>query len=206
MSRKTMLLVLSLLLVSGLTLAACETPEEEPEMAEEPTAEMVEPTEEPAPTDVPPTEAVVMMDDIVTIAQADGRFTTLVDLIGQAGLAETLQGEGPFTVFAPTDEAFEALGEEALADLTAEEIADILTAHVVADQIMAEAITGAEMLPLEVQTLNEAVMLEVNVEDGSVVINGMATVIEADIEAGNGVIHVIDTVLVPEAEEEMAEE
>jgi len=131
--------------------------------------------------------------DIVDIAVANGSFTTLVAAVEAAGLVDTLKGEGPFTVFAPTDEAFAALPEgtvEALLnDIPA--LTAILTYHVVpgavmsgdlSDGMMAETVNGQSVTI----TLGDAVMV-----DG-------ATVVMADIEASNGVIHVIDTVIMPE--------
>jgi uncharacterized surface protein with fasciclin (FAS1) repeats len=134
---------------------------------------------------------------IVEVASEAGSFTTLLAAAEAAGLVETLSGEGPLTVFAPTDEAFEA----ALADLglTAEELlasddlAGILTYHVVEGEVLA-----AEVVELDgesVPTVNgETVLITV---DGDTVMVNDATVVAVDVMASNGVIHVIDKVLVP---------
>ncbi len=134
---------------------------------------------------------------IVDIAIADGRFTTLVDLVVFAGLAETLSGEGPFTVFAPTDDAFALLPEGALEGLTQSPISvqSILGAHVVAGAFTSEDILALEELVLE--TLLEGAPISFSLDDdGNVVLNGgEARVIIVDIIASNGVIHVIDAVI-----------
>ncbi len=131
--------------------------------------------------------------DIVTIAVADGRFTTLVSALQQTGLDETLMGEGPFTVFAPTDDAFAKLPAGTLESLDAETLTAILTYHVVPGTVMAaDAMSMAGQSAATVQGEEIAI----SVEGDSVKIND-ATVIIADIAASNGVIHVIDSVLLP---------
>ncbi len=153
--------------------------------------ETVEPTAEvPAETDAAMTEG----ETIVDIAAANGSFDTLVAAIQAAGLAETLSSEGPYTVFAPTDEAFEALPEGTLDTLllpeNQEALTQILTYHVVSGEILASDIeTGA------VATV-EGGDVDVVADAGSVTVNG-AAVTQPDIVASNGVIHVIDTVLLP---------
>jgi rhamnose transport system substrate-binding protein len=139
---------------------------------------------------------------VVDIAVADGRFTTLVTALQEAGLVETLSGEGPFTVFAPTDDAFNKLPdgtiEGLLADIPA--LTDVLTYHVVPGKVMA-----ADVVNL---TSADTVMgepLSISVDGETVMIND-STVIIPDIEASNGVIHVIDTVLLPSAGAEMMED
>ena len=133
--------------------------------------------------------------DIVDTAIGAGSFTTLVAAVQAAGLVETLKGEGPFTVFAPTDEAFAALPEGTVESLLLPENKDqliaILTYHVVAGKVMSTDIAGKEMMADTVQ----GGMLNINAMDGVMINN--ATVVQADIEASNGVIHVIDTVLLP---------
>jgi len=134
---------------------------------------------------------------VVDIATSSDDFSTLVAALSEAGLVETLQGDGPFTVFAPTNAAF----EKALADLgiTAEELlaredlADILTYHVVPGKVMAAdaiAADGTEVASVQGDTI------AVSVVDGSVMVDA-ATVTTADLEAGNGVVHVIDSVILP---------
>lgn len=137
-----------------------------------------------------------MKKDIVDTAVEAGQFETLVAAVQAAGLVETLKGEGPFTVFAPTDEAFAALPEGTVESLLEEENRDqlqsILTYHVVAGKIMAEDAMAADSA-----TTVQGQDLTITTMDGSVMIDD-ATVIQADIEASNGVIHVIDGVLMPE--------
>ena len=141
--------------------------------------------------------------DIVDIAVNDGRFTVLVAALQEAELVETLQGEGPFTVFAPTDDAFVAL-LEAL-DITAEQLlaqpalADVLLYHVVSGKVMSTDLSDG----MEAATVNGQ-NITVNLEDG-VFINESEVIIP-DLEATNGVIHVIDTVLIPEGFELELEE
>ncbi len=134
--------------------------------------------------------------DIVDTAIAAGQFNTLVAAVQAAGLVDTLKSEGPFTVFAPTDEAFANLPAGTVESLLLPENRDtlvaILTYHVVAGKIMSADIAGAVTEVASVQ----GGMLAVNATDG-VKIND-ATVIMADIETSNGVIHVIDTVILPQ--------
>lgn len=130
--------------------------------------------------------------DIVDTAVDAGTFTTLVAAVAAAGLVETLKGDGPFTVFAPTDEAFAALPEGTVEGLLAdpEALAAILTYHVVAGKVMSTDLSDGMMAP----TVNGA---EITIGTmGGVTING-ANVVAADIEASNGVIHVIDAVILP---------
>lgn len=134
--------------------------------------------------------------DIVDTAVANGSFNTLVAAVQAAGLVDTLKGPGPFTVFAPTDEAFAALPAGTVDTLLKPENKDqlvaVLTYHVVPGKVMAADVSGKQM---GVKTVNgqEA---EVNGLSG-VTIDG-ATVVAADVEATNGVIHVIDAVILPE--------
>jgi len=137
-----------------------------------------------------------MEDDpgsIVDIAVGDGRFTTLVAALQAADLADTLSGEGPFTVFAPTDDAFAALPEGTVEGLLEDipALTDILLYHVLGGYAPAE-----KVLELEAATTLLGKNVEISVEDGNVFIND-AQVIITDIMANNGVIHVIDTVLLP---------
>jgi transforming growth factor-beta-induced protein len=130
---------------------------------------------------------------VVDVAVADGRFTTLVTAVQEAGLVEDLSGDGPFTVFAPTDDAFAKLPEGTIEALLADipELTNILLYHVVSGEVLAEDVVKLS----EAETLlGEKVM--VKAEDGKVYIND-AQVIITDVMADNGVIHVIDTVLLP---------
>ncbi|MDP2696509.1 fasciclin domain-containing protein [Thalassospira sp.] len=133
--------------------------------------------------------------DIVDTAVAAGSFNTLVAAVQAAGLVDTLKGEGPFTVFAPTDEAFAKLPAGTVEGLLKPENRDklvaILTYHVVPGKVMAADIAGKEMAVASVQ----GDIIDVNATNGVMVDN--ATVVTADVEADNGVIHVIDTVIMP---------
>ncbi|MGB3573151.1 MAG: fasciclin domain-containing protein [Phormidesmis sp.] len=155
-------------------------------------------TEEPAAdtTAEAPAEDEMMTEGetIVDVASANGSFNTLVAAIDAAGLTETLSDEGPYTVFAPTDEAFAALPEGVLDQLLLPEnqevLAQILTYHVVAGEVPSgEVQTG--MVPSV-----EGSDLDIVADGGSVMVNG-ANVVTPDVTASNGVIHVIDTVLLP---------
>ncbi len=133
--------------------------------------------------------------DIVKVAQSAGTFDTLVAAVSAAGLVETLQGEGPFTVFAPTDDAFAALPDGTVETLllpeTTDQLVSILTYHVVPGKVMAADLAGQR---LSVATVNGA---KVHIDGRSGVKVEDATVVAADVEASNGVIHVIDSVLIP---------
>ncbi len=177
--RKRWILTIAAIAALSVVAAAC-TSEEEPAPAE---AEMPEMTE-------------------MTIAEvvADSPdFSTLLTAVEAADLAETLSGEGPYTVFAPTNEAFAALPEGTLDSLlepsSKDDLAGILTYHVVAGEIMA-----ADVEPGEVPTVNGG-SFTISTQDGGVVITdaagGKAQVVTTDVPASNGVIHVIDAVLLP---------
>ena len=146
------------------------------------------------------TEAPAEVGTIVDVAVANGSFTTLVAAVQAAGLVETLSGPGPFTVFAPTDEAFaaalDALGltaEELLADTAT--LTSILTYHVLAGEV--DAATAISLDGQSAATVNGA-EIAISVVDGNVMIDD-ATVVIADVAASNGIIHAIDTVLLPPA-------
>jgi uncharacterized surface protein with fasciclin (FAS1) repeats len=167
-------------------------------------------TEAPMATEAPmDTEATMETEgteaaegDIVDTAIAAGDFTTLVAAVQAAGLEETLRGEGPFTVFAPTDEAFAALPAGTLDALLADptgQLADILTYHVVPGAVLA-----ADVVALDgqaVTTVNGATITVGVADDGTVTLTDAAgnevMVVATDVEASNGVIHVIDGVLLP---------
>jgi uncharacterized surface protein with fasciclin (FAS1) repeats len=147
------------------------------------------------------TMAAAASSNIVEVADGAGDFKTLVKAIQAAGLAETLSGPGPFTVFAPTDEAFAALPAGALDQLLADptgKLADILKYHVVAGKVMAADV--AAMNGKKVTTVNGATFT-VNVNGSAVTLTDAAgntvNVVKTDIPASNGVIHVIDKVLMP---------
>lgn len=133
--------------------------------------------------------------DIVDTAVNAGSFGTLVAAVQAAGLVDTLKGEGPFTVFAPTDEAFAALPEGTVENLLKPENKDALTAiltyHVVSGKVMSGDLSN-NMMATTVQGGDLTIITE-----GGVTVNG-ANVVAADVVASNGVIHVIDAVLLPE--------
>jgi uncharacterized surface protein with fasciclin (FAS1) repeats len=142
---------------------------------------------------------------VVDIAVGSPDHTVLVTAVTTAGLVETLSGEGPFTVFAPTDAAFtaalEAMGITAEELLANPDLAGILTYHVVPGKLMAADVLAAVEAgggKAEVETVNGA-KITVTVKDGMVMINDTAAVAVADLEAGNGVVHVIDAVILPPA-------
>ena len=139
-----------------------------------------------APADAP--------KDIVDTAVAAGSFNTLAKLLTDAGLIETLKGEGPFTVFAPTDEAFAAVPADTLAALGADKalLTKVLTYHVVPGKVMAADIAAGDVATVAGPTV------KLSIVDGKVMVND-ATVVTADVAASNGVIHVIDKVLLPPA-------
>lgn len=188
--RSPLLRVLALLMSLALVAAACgdddpieETADAEPEATEE---DMAEDEEGPG--------------TIVDVAVGAGTFETLVAAVTAADLVDTLSGEGPFTVFAPTDEAFatalDALGltaDELLADT--DTLTEILTYHVVAGEVPSSVVVtlDGEM----VETVNGA-SVTVGVDGDAVTVNE-ANVIAVDVDASNGVIHVIDSVLLPPA-------
>lgn len=134
--------------------------------------------------------------NIVQTASSAGQFSTLVAAVQSAGLVETLQGTGPFTVFAPTDAAFAKLPKGTVESLLKPENRDklvaILTYHVVPGKVMSADLAGKK---LEAKTV-EGQNVEIDATNGVMVNN--ATVVGADVMASNGVIHVIDTVLIPQ--------
>jgi len=133
------------------------------------------------------------MSSIIETAQAAGSFTTLIAAIKAAGLEKALSGDGPFTVFAPTDDAFAALPEGTVESLLKDKkkLTAILTYHVVDGAVMARDVVGID----KAETLNGA-SFTVKASDGTVMIDN-ANVVKTDIECSNGIIHVIDKVLLP---------
>ena len=164
--------VVAVALIAALTLSACGSDSEESmDMATEETT----------------------VGTIVDVAVSAGNFTTLVAAVTAADLVETLSGTGPFTVFAPTDEAFAALPAGVLDALLLPEnkalLAQILTYHVVSGMVMAADVTDGDVATVEGSTIKLSTM-------GGVTVNG-ATVVAADVPASNGVIHAIDAVILP---------
>jgi transforming growth factor-beta-induced protein len=180
MRTRNIILMVAALMVLPLVIAACGSE----------TEDAASPAPSPSPT--------MAQKDIVDTAVEAGSFSTLVSAVQAAGLEETLRGEGPYTVFAPTDDAFAAVPKETLDALLADPegaLTDVLTYHVVAGKVMAADLSDG----MQAETVNGQ-PLDITVEsDGTVMVNG-ATVVTADIETANGVIHVIDTVLVPPSE------
>jgi len=133
--------------------------------------------------------------DIVDTAVGAGSFNTLVAAVQAADLADTLKGEGPFTVFAPTDDAFAKLPAGTVEDLLKPENKDklkaILTYHVVSGKVMAKDVTTMK----EAKTVNGASLM-ITMDADTVMVDN-AKVVQADVECSNGVIHVIDTVILP---------
>jgi uncharacterized surface protein with fasciclin (FAS1) repeats len=186
------------LLAVGLVLAACGDDDDPAETGDAPSEATT--TEAPETTDEPDTTEAEA--DIVDTAIAAGGFETLVAAVQAAGLEETLRGEGPFTVFAPTDDAFAALPEgtvEALLEDPTGDLASILTYHVVAGEVLAADVAGLD--GQEVETVNGATFTVGVGDDGSVTLTDATGnevgVVQTDIATSNGVIHVIDGVLLP---------
>jgi len=170
-----------------LMVVACGSDSEEAEMGATSSSNMM------AVAD-PVVDAPVVSNTIVDIAVADGRFTTLVTALQAAELASVLSGDGQFTVFAPTDEAFANLPEGTLDSLLADipALKDILLYHVTSGSVMAADVVTLDSAPtLQGQSVDISVM-------GSSVMVDQANVIITDIVASNGVIHVIDAVILPE--------
>ncbi len=150
-------------------------------------------------------DAVLMpeQDRIPKVAEKAGSFSTLLAAARAAGLAEARNGDGPLTVFAPTDEAFAALGSSNIQDLLRPENRDrlvaILSYHVIEGRVYASDVIGG----VEAQTLQGST-IRAGLENGAVRVND-ARVVAADVEAANGVIHVIDSVLLPSGSAETAD-
>ena len=179
--------LLAATVVAASVLAACGSDGDDSATTEAPSTEAPMTTEAPMGSDAPAAQ------DIVAIASANPDFSTLVAAVSAAGLVETLQGEGPFTVFAPTNAAFEALPAGLVDKLLLPENKDVLTAiltyHVVSGTVMAADVTAGEVPTVQGESITITV-------DGGVKVND-ANVTSTDIVASNGVIHVIDAVIVP---------
>ena len=179
-------------IAAALVLSACSGDAEETVIEEPAPAVPAEP-EAPAEDEADEADETAELGTIVDIAIATDGFDTLVAAVVAADLVETLSGEGPFTVFAPTDEAFAALPDGLLEKLLLEEnrelLVKILTYHVVPGAVLAADVTDGDVATVEGQdvTLDTA---------AGVTVNG-ATVVLADVLASNGVIHVIDAVILP---------
>jgi uncharacterized surface protein with fasciclin (FAS1) repeats len=143
---------------------------------------------------VVPASAGGYKKDIVDTAVSAGSFNTLVTAVQKAGLVETLKGEGPFTVFAPTDEAFAKLPAGTLEALLEDKakLTAILTYHVVPGKIMA-----ADVVKLDSAKTVQGQKVQINASGNGVMVDN-ANVVKTDIETSNGVIHVIDSVILPQ--------
>jgi uncharacterized surface protein with fasciclin (FAS1) repeats len=134
--------------------------------------------------------------DIIDVATKAGQFNTLATALTEAGLVETLKGEGPLSVFAPTDAAFAKLPDGTLDSLlkpeNREKLKTILTYHVVAGEVPASEVTGMSSADTVAGPA-----IDIAVKDGKVMLNDSATVVKTDVEASNGIIHVIDSVILP---------
>ena len=172
---------------AALVLTGCTSSDDDTAATDtEPTAEA---TEEAMETE----EAMGEPATIVEVAAGNEDFSTLVAAVEAAGLVETLSGEGPFTVFAPTNDAFDALPEGVLDALLLPEneavLTSILTYHVVPGEVTSDMITDGDVATVEGQSVTIST-------EGGVMVNE-AMVVTPDLEASNGVIHVIDSVLIP---------
>ena len=137
-----------------------------------------------------------MTDDPAAIAASNNpALSTLVAAVTEAGLVDTLNSDGPFTIFAPANPAFEALGEDAVAAVLADQdlLTSILTLHVVAG----EQLSSAELAELDSVTTVNTADITLDVIDGDLVVNGQATVGCADVQTANATVHIIDAVLMP---------
>ncbi|MCA0335299.1 MAG: fasciclin domain-containing protein [Actinobacteria bacterium] len=193
---------LSIALVAGLTAftAACGTSEDEPTTTPNASSQMS--TATPETSSAAPSESAMSdTKDIVDTAVAAGSFTTLAAALQAAGLVETLKGEGPFTVFAPTDDAFAKLPAGTVDTLLQDpkgDLTSILTYHVVPGKVMA-----ADVLTMNGQKVKtvQGAELTIKVEGEKVMLvdatGASVTVTTPDVAASNGVIHVIDGVLMP---------
>jgi transforming growth factor-beta-induced protein len=204
--RSRLIRAVALTAITGLALVACGDDSNDDANSSAAAETTVAPaTVAPATTmaaaaTMAPATTTVELGTIVDVAAAAGDFTTLVAAVEAAGLVETLSGPGPFTVFAPTDEAFaaalESLGltaDELLADT--ETLTSILTYHVIAGEV-----PSSDVVTMDGQSVPTVNGADVTITvDGDTVMVNEATVTAVDIPASNGVIHVIDSVLLPPA-------
>ena len=205
MMNKAKLSSIGVLLAAGL-LVACETADEASPVRDQP-AEATETVVE-TPTVEETADVIETAGTIVAVAAGTEDLSTLVTAVTAADLVETLNSEGPFTVFAPPNSAFEKLPEGTVASLLEPDQKDaltgILTYHVVAGEVMASdlvaAISGEEDGTLEITTVNGAI-LTASIVDGAPILTdatgNTSSIIATDIDASNGVVHLIDTVVMP---------
>jgi len=142
-------------------------------------------------------DEVILPPSIVDIASANPNFSILVEALAKADLVGALTEEGPFTVFAPTNAAFEALfndlSVEGIEDISKETLTPILLYHVLGDNV-----TSSEVTSSMVSTLNTSAQLSIDVSDAGVMLDGNANVVTVDVQGTNGVIHAIDKVVLPQ--------
>lgn len=200
MTRRS-LTILGLLMAFAMLVAACSSSDADDtttSAAAEPTT--TEAMEESSTTAVADEAEPTIIDAVRAAAAGDpAEFTVLLTALETADLDTALAGEGPFTVFAPTDAAFATLlgelGATAEELLAREDLGNILLYHVVGGAFSAEDVIA--LAPADVPTLNDGQTVAIAIVDDQVVINDSATVIQADVLASNGVVHVIDAVLIP---------
>ena len=192
MNRPIALLVPAL----AIAIAACSSTTSPSAAPTDVSMPSVAPTTAPSDSAAPSASAAAMGKDIVETATEAKSFSTLLTAATAAGLVETLQGEGPYTVFAPTDEAFAALPAGTLEGLLAdkEALKAVLLYHVVSGAVTADQVVG-----LTSADSVEGSPIDISVKDGMVYLNDSAKVVTPDVMASNGVIHVIDQVLLPPA-------
>jgi transforming growth factor-beta-induced protein len=206
MERKSIFIILAVLITAGVLFAGCATqspatatPTPVPSVTTEITTAPMTTETTAVPTTIeitaaPTTQAGMM--NIVETATADGRFTTLVAALNATHLDGNLSGPGPFTVFAPTDNAFKKLPVGTVDSLLKDprgQLKQILLYHIVNRKLMA-----ADVMRLGTINTLQGQSLLIGVSSGVIMVNGDAKVIEPDIVCSNGVIHVIDTVLAPQ--------
>ena len=201
--KSSLLRLVAALLALSMLAVACGSDDDTSASDDSAPTEAAASSDDAAMDDEEAMEDDAMADEpgtIVDVAVGAGSFTTLVAAVTEAGLVDTLSGDGPFTVFAPTDDAFaaalEALGLTAEELLASDDLGAILTYHVVAGEV--DAATAISLDGQSAETVNGAT-IDISVVDGNVMIND-ATVVSADVMASNGIIHVIDKVILPPAE------
>jgi uncharacterized surface protein with fasciclin (FAS1) repeats len=189
--RRTVILALigAAVAVSACSSSGAATPAPATPAATEAPSESMAASESPMAS-----ESAAAMKDIVDTATEAGSFKTLLTAATAAGLVDTLKGPGPFTVFAPTDDAFAKLPEGTLDDLLKdpEALKNILLYHVVQGKVTSDQVVG-----LTSADTVAGPAIKISTKDGSVYLNDTVKVVTTDIEASNGVIHVIDGVLLP---------
>ncbi len=182
---------------AAITLAACEAPQDTAgQTGTDPALEAPTATD---PATEPGTATTAQGNTIVDVAQGDDSFTTLTTALSAAGLTDTLAQDGPFTVFAPTDQAFDALPEGTLERLLQPENRDmliqVLSYHVVPQQLSSDQLDAQDGSQLET-VAGSPLLVQTEGPLGGLAVEG-ASVVDADIEASNGVIHSIDQVILP---------